>query len=61
MLNGGIAFDVYNEYGGDRYDLESGARAPLDPDRFLRKALLMPFHYWRPSIPDVGKIYIWQT
>lgn len=61
MLNGGIAFDVYNEYGGDRYDLESGARAPLDPNRFLRKALLMPFHYWRQSIPDVGKMYIWHT
>jgi len=57
------AFAVYNEYGNFQYSLLTGATAPLDTTRFLRKALRMPLHYWIGNNAlagyNIGKVYIW--
>lgn len=61
-LNNNNAFEVFNEYGNFRYYLPNGLLAPLDSNRFLRKALRMPFHYWRRTLNglSIGKVYIWR-
>lgn len=62
-LNNNNTFHVFNEWGSDRYRLANGNQAPVDQTRFLRKALRMPFHYWRrdltPNSFHIAKIYIW--
>jgi len=63
VLNGNRTFEVFNEYGNFRYHLPNGQLAPVDPNRFLRKALRMPFYYWGIQLNGagirVGKVYIW--
>lgn len=65
ILNNGNTFEVYNEYGGDRYrPANSNNYAPVDNTRFLRKAIRMPYHYWRGTRGfngvRIGKVFIWR-
>ncbi|QRK05468.1 hypothetical protein JQX13_35630 [Archangium violaceum] len=62
VLNNNNTFEVFNEYGSYTYQLPNGVTAPLDTQRFLRKALRMPFHYWRRTLQglELGKAYIWR-
>lgn len=61
-LTGQNTFEVFNEYGSYSYQLPNGVTAPIDTTRFLRKAIRMPFHYWRRTLGglSLGKVYIWR-
>jgi hypothetical protein len=54
-------FEVLNEYGDVKY-WQNGAQV-TPTDRFLRKSIRMPFHYWgihlSQATVNIGKPFIW--